>query len=349
MSIDFDKFLSWAEARFDDVVVRGEEILLNSVFCEDRKRHMWCNPSGGKTGCKSGVYHCWKSDKSGSLVGLVMLVDKCSYDEAVEILGAPSEGSLEDLERRVREIFEKKPHDNPPEEVAPNLQMPESCYLLDELPSYNETSRSALEYLKSRDIDPSGLFVCTRGRYRNRIVIPYYDRDGSLFYYNGRYIGDPGSNLRYLGPPKELGIGKGDVMFVPHWPADGEKIYITEGEFDALALRRAGFNSAALGGKNMSQRQMELMSPYVMVLCLDADQAGGKATSDIASFLMSNGVKGIRYVRPCVEHKDWNGLLVAKGPKILMAYVNSQEKEYSQTPGVGDWESVRLKMNEMVR
>lgn len=350
MSIDFDKFLAWAESRFDDVTIRGNEVLLNSVFCDDRKRHLWCNPSGGKTGCKSGVYHCWKSNKSGSLVGLVMLVDKCSYDEAIDILGAPSEGSLEDLERRVREIFENKQIEpTQTEETVKSLQIPENCYLFDELPSYNEVRKSALEYLKSREIDPSGLFVCTRGRYRNRIVIPYYDKDGNLFYYNGRYIGNQGDNLRYLGPPKELGIGKGDVMFVPHWPASGEKLYITEGEFDAMALRAAGFYSAALGGKAMSSKQIEMISPYIPVLCLDADEAGGKATIDIAKLLMSQGVKGIKYVRPCVEHKDWNGLLVAKGAKILAAYVNSQEKEYSQMPGAGDWESVRLKMNELVR
>jgi DNA primase len=349
MSIDFDKFLAWAESRFDEVSIRGNEVLLNSVFCEDRKRHLWCNPSGGKTGCKSGVYHCWKSNKSGSLIGLVMIVDKCSYDEAVDILGAPSEGSLEDLERRVQEIFDNKTPDAHEEEVVKSLEIPGNCYLFDELPSYNEIRKSALEYLKSRDIDPSGLFVCTQGRYRNRIVIPYYDREGNLFYYNGRYIGNQGSNLRYLGPPKELGIGKGDVMFVPHWPNSGEKLYITEGEFDALALRRSGFNSAALGGKNMSDKQMDMLSPYNPVLCLDADEAGGKATADIAAFLLSNGVKGVRYVRPCVEYKDWNGLLVAKGPKILAAYIHSQEKEYSQMPGAGDWESVRLKMNEMVK
>ena len=343
MSIDFDKFLGWAESRFDDVSVRGDEILLNSIFCDDRKRHMWCNPSGGKTGCRSGVYHCWKSDRSGSLVGLVMLVDKCSYEEAVDILGAPSEGGLEELERRVMEIFEKKPAQDSDEIQTKSLSLPENCYLLDELPSYNEVRKSALEYLASRMISPEGLFVCTRGRYRNRILIPYYDPDGNLFYYNGRLIGS-GDGLRYLGPPKELGIGKGDVLFVPRWPSPGEKIYITEGEFDALTLRQAGFSSAALGGKNMSERQIEMIKKYSPVLCLDTDDAGSKATYSIASQLMARGILNVRYVRPSVQYKDWNALLVAKGPKILSAYVNSKEKEYNPSPGAGDWESLRLKM-----
>lgn len=346
MSIDFDRFLSWAESRFDDVAVRGNEILINSIFCDDRKRHLWCNPSGGKTGCKNGVYHCWKSDKSGSLVGLVMLVEKCSYDEAVEVLGASSEGGLEELEKRVRDIFEKRepPPENQPDAVQ-SLQLPENCYLFDELPSYNDTRRAALEYLESRHIDPSGLFVCTRGRYRNRILIPYYDREGSLFYYNGRYIGNQEGNLRYLGPPKELGIGKGDVLFVPRWPKEGEKIYVTEGEFDAIALKQAGFNSAALGGKSMSEKQMSMISVYTPVLCLDADDAGGKAMADIASRMLSKGFKRVSYVRPCVEYKDWNGLFSAKGSKILAAYIKAQEKDYNPSPGAGDWESLRLKMN----
>jgi len=345
LSIDFDKFLAWAESRFDDVVVRGNEVLLNSVFCDDKKHHLWCNPSGGKTGCRSGVYHCWKSDRSGSLVGLVMVVDKCPYDEAIEILGAPSEGSLEDLERKVNEIFENRQKQEPTTEQPSSLQLPESCYLFDELPSYNEVRRSALEYLESRKIDPSGLFVCTKGRYRNRVMIPYYDRDGSLFYFNGRHIGNSESALRYLGPPKELGIGKGDVLFVPKWPSPGEKLYITEGEFDALALRQSGFNSAALGGKSMSMKQMEMIGPYRPVLCLDADEAGRKATADIASSLLARGVSNIRYVRPCLEYKDWNGLLANKGPKVLAAYISAQEKDYNPNPGAGDWESVRLKMN----
>lgn len=347
MSIDFDKFLGWAESRFDDVVVRGDEILLNSIFCDDRKHHLWCNPSGGKTGCDSGVYHCWKSDKSGSLVGFVMMVDRCSYEEAVDTLGAVSEGGIEDLERRVREIFEKK--ETPPEEqshASPGISLPDDCYAFGDLPSSNPVMKAALEYLRSRKIDEGGLLVCTRGRYRNRIIIPYRDRSGSLTYYNARYIGDPGRNLRYLGPPKDIGVGKGDVLFVPRWPSPGDKVYITEGEFDAMSLSAAGFNSAALGGKAMTPKQMAMIRGLSPVLCLDADSAGSGATAAIAKALMAGGVKGISYVRPCIQHKDWNGLLVAGGPKIVAGYIEMHEKEYDAS---GEWESTRLKMNEIVR
>jgi DNA primase len=347
MSIDFDKFLKWAESRFDDVVTKGDEILLNSIFCEDRKHHLWCNPSGGKNKAENGVYHCWKSDQKGSLLGLVMLVDKCSHDQAAEILDTVSEGSLEDLEKRVQELFDSKTDEEP--KVKEGLDIPPSCYLFEDLPSSNYLKKAASEYLQSRKINFDNLMICTSGRYKNRILIPYYDKNGKLIYYNGRYVGDSGNNLRYLGPPKELGIGKSDVLYVQKWPNKNEKIYITEGEFDAMSLYQCGFHSAALGGKVMSETQMRMISEYVPVLCLDADEAGGEAMPKIANLLFAKGFKEVFYVRPCKEYKDWNGLLVEKGDKILKGYVRSQEKQYNVSLSGGDWESTKIAINSIMK
>lgn len=344
MSVNFDNFLSWAESRFDHVKVRGDEILLNSIFCEDRKNHLWCNPYGGKNKIENGVYHCWKTDEKGSLIKLVMLVDKCSFQDALETLDVQTEGSLEDLEKKVNEIFEKNDIEKRREieENNKELSIPENCYLFDELPSCNYLKKHAVEYMKSRKLNYSDLYICTAGRYKNRILIPYYDSNKKLIYYNGRYIGDPGSNLRYLGPPKQLGIGKGDVIFVPEWPAKKEKIYITEGEFDAMTLYQAGFNSAALGGKSMTENQMKMISEYTLVLCLDGDKAGGEALPKMAKALSSKGFSTIFYVRPCKEYKDWNGLLIEKGEKILKHYILNQEKEFNYL------DEIKISMNNII-
>ncbi|NBT57571.1 hypothetical protein EBT16_02190 [bacterium] len=348
MSIDFDKFLNWAESRFDDVIVKGDEILLNSIFCEDRKHHLWCNPSGGKTSSDNGVYHCWKSDEKGSLVGLVMIVDKCTYEQAAEILDTSSSGDLGDLERRVSELFDKKNETESCEAAQDGLKMPSDCYLFDDLPSSHRLKKEAEEYLKSRRIETGNLLICTAGRYRNRIVIPYYSREGRLIYYNGRYVGYPGTNLRYLGPPKELGIGKGDVLYVQNWPSKGEKIYITEGEFDAMSLFQCGFTSAALGGKAMSETQMNMMREFVPVICLDADDAGADALPKIAKQFLSHGIKSVSYVRACKEFKDWNGMLVEKGEKILKHYIKANERQYNESIAQGDWESTKIAMRKII-
>jgi hypothetical protein len=54
MSVDFETFVSWADSRFDGIVVTGKEVKLNSIFTDDHKHHLWCCPD-------KGVYHCWKS------------------------------------------------------------------------------------------------------------------------------------------------------------------------------------------------------------------------------------------------------------------------------------------------
>jgi DNA primase len=348
MSIDFDKFLNWVESRFDDFVVSGNEVKLNSIFCDDHKRHLWCNPYGGKTGNPHGVFHCWKTDQKGNLITLVMQVDKCSYEEALETLDTVSEGSLADLEIKVQEMFDKNTNEKYEFKEKDKLTMPSGCYSFNDLSSSNYLKKTAQEYIESRKLNTENLYVCTSGRYRNRILIPYYDIAGNLIYYNGRYIGDPGANLRYLGPPKELGIGKGDVLYCPRWPKKGEKIYITEGEFDAMSLFTCGFNSVALGGKSMTENQIEMIKEYIPVLCLDADGAGTLALPKIANFLFQKGFKTVFYVRPCLEFKDWNGLLVEKGEKILKYYIKTQEKPYNSSISGGDWESTRLSIKNLI-
>lgn len=351
MSIEYEVFLEWAESRFDDVIASGSEVKINSIFCDDRKHHLWCSPSGGKKEHEYGVYHCWKTDKKGSLIGLVMLVDDCSFDQAASKLGLAPSGGLEDLERRVNDMFaakQKSKKDGGDTKKEPlGLEFPPDCYLFDDLPTQNRTRIHAQEYLHSRSIPTDGLMVCTAGRYRNRIVIPYLDRDGHLIYYNGRYIGDPGQGLRYLGPPKELGIGKGDVLYSRRWPSMGEKVYIAEGEIDSMSLDICGFRSVALGGKNMTDKQVEMIKGTVPVLCLDADDSGGEALPKMANKLKKAGFQKVNYVRPSKEYKDWNGLLVARGPAVLSAYVRHQEKEYDTSIG-GDWEGTILGLNSLL-
>ena len=327
MSVDFDLFLNWAESRFDSAVVSGDEIKLNSIFCHDVKHHLWCNPSGGKNNLPYGVFHCWKTDKKGSLITLVMLVDKCSFDEALETL-EKTNSNLEDLEKRVDELFNKKQEETYLV-VKEKIALPYGTYKFEDLPSYNKIRSKAELYLKNRKINLNKVLVCVSGEYRNRVVIPYYDKEDNLIYYNTRSLSDFG--LRYLGPPKKIGVGKGDVLFVPEWKPSGEKIYLCEGEFDALSLSQAGHNSAAFGGKNLSEEQIKIIEDYIPVLCLDADSAGGDALIKMGEKLLEKGFKEIYYVRAPKQFKDWNSMLINSGEKIIKFYIKLNEKRFDFT------------------
>ncbi len=325
MAIDFDSFLQWCESRFYDVQVSGNEIKINSIFKENDQDHkLWCNPYGGKKGVELGVYHCWKTNRSGTLAGLVMEVDSCSFKEALDVLGG-NQFSLDDLHQRVEELFAKEQTEEPKSEI--NLELPHSSYLISSLPAGNPFRQRAEKYLSGRKIPIDGLLVATSGEYRNRIIIPYYDADKKLIYFNCRAMGD--EIPKYKGPPKTIGIGKGDVIFMPKWPSKGSKLYLTEGEFDAMALSICGLFSAALGGKNLSDYQLEILRDYDIVLSLDTDDYGKKAIMIIGETLLHNGFK-VNYVRPPEGYKDWNALLEQYNSDVVQGYIKNNEKPFNE-------------------
>lgn len=326
MAVDFETFRRWAEDRFDDVIVKGGEIRINSIFAEDSHHHLWCSPSGGKKKRQHGVYRCFKTDRKGTLVSLVMHVDKCDHEEALATLN--SETSVRVLEQRLEEFFAKQdvlsPDYAPP--VKNTLTLPPHSVLIAAAEPW--WRRKAEEYMASRCLACDGLYVCTDGKYKGRIVIPYFDREGRLVYWNARHIGK--SKLRYVGPPKEVGVGKEDVVFMDLWPPPGGTVHLCEGEFNAKSLTAAGYYGAACGGKTMSEKQAAILDDYKLVVCLDRDKPGWKGAATMSERINAfntrfNGTK-LKFVRPPVGYKDWNEMLVKLGPNVLWAYVNRSEK-----------------------
>lgn len=335
--IDFELFVQWAESRFGDIKISGNEVKVNSPFCEDYKHHLWCNPTGGKNGYANGVYRCWKTDKRGSLVSLVMEVDHCEYDHAISILGG-DDYSLADLEQKVDELFARIYNLPTPTIVTPPdaLELPPSTFKICDLDEGNIWRMEAENYLLSRCLPIKDFLICTEGDYQNRIIIPYRDKDRRLIYWNGRLLYDSKYLAKYMGP-QNVGIGKSDVIYMADgWPDEG-KLHITEGEFDAKSLAMSGFYAGALGGKEIYEKQIEMIKKYHVVLCFDTDakkkiDAGGNAIITVAEKLLANGFeRRVSFVRPPIQFKDWNEMLIALGNKIVKAYILSNEKIFTET------------------
>lgn len=335
MSIDFDSFIQWCEDRFaGEVIVKGKEVRINSIFSDDHKKHMWCNPYGGKHHRDDGVYRCFYTDKRGTLVGLVMEVDNCSYEEAKELLSGNTPISI--LEEELDKLFEDK-EVVIPEEVK--IKLPLYTYLITGLPKSSLLRMEAEDYLTARKLPTEGLYVCSTGDYKNRIIIPYYDAKGKLIYFNGRNMVDKG--LRYLGPDKDIGVGKGDVIFATNWPIKGSKIYLTEGELDAITLKICGFNGMACGGKTLSDKQIEYIRDYKVCLALDEDEAGFAGILEMSKKLFANQIAEITFVRPPVGLKDWNKMLVKFKPELIVAWIQQNEKPFD------DFTNMSLLLNKV--
>lgn len=326
--IDFDSFVDWCETRFPaDVIIKGKEVRLNTIFdTGDTKHHLWCNPYGGKHHRSDGVYHCFKTDKKGTLIGLVMEVDNCSYEEAKELLSGNT--PLRILEDELDKFFQEKEY-VVPEEVK--IKLPEYTYLITGLPKSSLLRMEAEDYLTKRKLPTEGLYVNSQhDDYKNRIIIPYYDAKGKLIYFNGRSMLDRKDILRYRGPEKEIGVGKGDVIYASVWPDKGSKVYLTEGELDALTLKICGFNGMACGGKALSDIQVEYLRGYKVCLALDEDAAGFAGILEMSRKLMANQIADISFVRPPVGLKDWNKMLVKFNVNIIKTWIQEHEKPFEE-------------------
>jgi DNA primase len=138
--------------------------------------------------------------------------------------------------------------------------------------------------------------------------------------------------LRYM---KAKNVPQDDVLFMTEWPRAGTKIYIMEGEFDALSLRQAGLVACALGGKSISDTQIEMIRQYEPVLAFDADEGefkedtGLQALINVGMTLLERGFHKVSYVRPPKVYKDWNKLLVERNAPTIKAYVERFEKPFT--------------------
>jgi hypothetical protein len=326
----FENFKNWANDRFKgDILLSGSEIRINSIFTDDNKYHLWCSPKGGKNNIANGVYHCFKTNNKGSLVKLIRLVDKCEHGEAKEILGGKK--SIRQLEEQLFAFFENedKHSDKLIIKEHKKIKLPDGSFLISSLNKNNFWRKASEDYLEKRKLPLDDLYICTQKPYSYRIIIPYYDNQGNLIYWNARHIGK--SNLRYIVPPKNCGIGKEDVLFFPNgiYYENNSDVYLCEGEFDALTLKLIGLKSVAAGGKNFNQKQANLLKDYNITICLDNDSAGisgGCNMFKILTQVLNN--KKIKFIMPHPKYKDYNDMLVGESPSILFHYIKNNEKYF---------------------
>ena len=147
------------------------------------------------------------------------------------------------------------------------------------------------DYLKKRhkmeDLQRSGLFNKKEDGsgnlifFKHRIVIPYFFNNQPV-YIRCRYFdeeGNPnGEGMKYLGLRDDgLRVNAEPRFFnldVLKSMIKGEKLYITEGEFDAIAIEQMGYNAVGVPGSGNMPEDMSKLKDYKIILCLDNDTAG---------------------------------------------------------------------------
>jgi hypothetical protein len=345
--IDYDSFLSWATSHFgaENIRLRKDEILTHSPFCDDHRFNLWMRPDGGKKNRENGVFRCWKTDKHGSLVKLVSELDHIPFEEAEELLGGNS--SLRQLEEQIHKMFGASTWVVPDEAPVPAplaIDLPPHTYLIDDLSKNHPFRQAAESYLLGRSISTDGLYVCIKGEYKNRIVIPYHDEEGDLIYWNARTLSNREEVPKYMKPDDES-LDQTLLLYMQRHPKKGSRVYLTEGEFDAMSLTLAGLCGVGCGGKHLSEFQIEMIRPYIPVIATDNDDkkrdAGLEALITIGTRLREKGFPEVHYIRPPVHFKDWNDLMHTRGVNAVHSYIIKHTKLFTS------WTKNELTVNRL--
>lgn len=220
---------------------------------------------------KSGQYNCWTCHPPTKGKTPVSLLNK---------IDAPTERILE-----MKNYFQG---DN----TRIDTTKPDKVTLPEEFISLSESdksleSRHALAYIKKRGINQNDIIkynigYCKTGRYRNRIVVPSYDKSGDLNYFIARsFESDPGR--KYDAPS----CNKTDLIGLEYFINWSVPIILCEGIFDAIAIRR---NAVPLFGKTIPKALMlKLVESEVKTIYLALDKDALKQAIDYSQNLLNLG------------------------------------------------------------
>lgn len=242
MSFDITQYLS----RFSPIPNNGNEITIRCPICGRDKLVVNIN---------KGVWHCWVCQEyrynekgkrvplkgAGNVVGLVSLLENVDYKTAKGIVG---EGYTSYIGY-----------------VDPVYEYEEIPY-----PPYSQQITYLLPYLQERGISLSdvyyfGLFYCTNGKYRNRLMFPVYE-DNKLVFFQGRAMwnSDLTDSIKSLNSPKHEGTaGTEDVLFNLEMASHYPRVVITEGPIDTIHV---GYNAVASWGKHITDTQVQKLYQY---------------------------------------------------------------------------------------
>ena len=221
---------------------------------------------------QTGKWHCWVSNEGGHNLFQLFKKAKATHDQMDELsklVGKPNY-RRDDSETTKKQVV-KLPRDF------------KSMYEKSNSPVYKQ----AMMYLLKRgvtgnDILKYNIGYCEEGAYRNRVIIPSYDKNGSLNYFVGRDVYN--SKLKYKNPPVSKDV-IGFELFI-NWD---EPLILCEGVFDAIAIKR---NAIPLFGKTVQYNlKIELYLQRVKKIQVVLDDDAKKDALKLTSKLMENGIE----------------------------------------------------------
>lgn len=277
----------------------GTHFLARCPLCGDskknkRKRRFNLDYNGGKP-----IYHCFNCDSSGSFLKLYSIINCISISDAIKEFEKYDSNYI--IQRLSNNRREKK--------VVEKMKYEDHSYILKDCISEDDKGNTVfiknvkkmLKNFKNSRYIPEGfkVFYAYKGEYSNRIILPLYNKDGLMYYFQGRSI----SNSiipKYKNPT----LSKGNIIFNEHKFDRKKPIIAVEGLLDALTIGDQG--TAYLGSSIKDEFIEKLLSltDRNVIISVDNDDAGSETLYKIFKNSKHKKRTRVRYFIFSEKYKD---------------------------------------------
>jgi hypothetical protein len=282
---------------------------------------LWAKPT--KSGSVN-IFHCWKCEMGGDLIFLLKRY-----------------ATQNDVEKYIS-FVESMGHVIPEGKKQMPVRLPKGFIPFSKVNLAHPDQKLAYDYMtKVRNIDLETLikfnvgFTLT-GRYKYRIIIPSYNKEGYLNYFSARTFVN--HSQKYDSP---VNCDKETIIFNEKNIDWNSPIILTEGAIELLACP---YNNIVLLGKKLHDNLVMLLLKYdcEVIVALNKDAKTQKkslkenvkkgklaSTEAVCEFLQQNGLKKIKYVE--FPSDDFGKVLQNSGKKGIFDLLRNAVHEYKGT------------------
>lgn len=300
-------------APYTTLVPAGKRMKGLSPFTNEKTPSFYVDP-------EEGVYYCFSSQKGGDIFSFVQEVEGVDFKGALTILaeqagielGARPQkrrddtGNLYDLLASAANLYQELLTDD----VRSYLKRrglsdasiaawgigyaPDAWRTL----AGNRTKKELEQYVKA------GLCVEKNGKhfdfFRGRVQFPFFDGKGRVIGFSGRAYGET-ETAKYINSPETMDpplFNKSTFLYGLHRAKQEIRrqgvAVLTEGPIDAILMHQAGYPmTVATSGTAVTAQHLEEMqrlSGGRLILALDSDSAGKRATLRVIEMAVTLGV-----------------------------------------------------------
>lgn len=274
------------------------------------------------------IYHCFGCGSGGNVYSFLMNIEGYTFIEAVSQLAAKTGIELPNMGSRLENNAQK----DEKKEMMGIHELLSKLY--HHLLLNTDHGKNAMEYLLKRGFtedvikrfqigyappawDTTVSFLTKRGmplqlaeqagllakrqfdgkyfdRFRDRIMFPIHDRNGTVIAFGGRVLGE--GEPKYLNSPETKIFQKGKNLYNLHAARPeirkAQHAVVFEGYVDAIAAFRAGVtNGVATLGTSLTDEQAVILkrNAQTVTICYDSDRAGVEAAFRASQILLKTG------------------------------------------------------------